>query len=232
MAAVTICSDSTAQENKVCHCFHCFPIYLPWSDGTRCHDLSFLNVEFQASFFTLLSHFHQNENEIVTSHKSYFRTRGPGNEHGTNKPPPTRRAWERSKGDTPYWPPRILFTGIHLGWAMSVPPGRTLGPNDWSETSQKLAHHQKSRDPEPHGRAVLLGSFVLLLSTRHPFPMKSLALSAHMSPRTIHFWVSDKSPLLGPRSGPPFSNNYLIKSVNSEYKLSKHNRGPTWGKVD
>ena len=21
------------------------PIYLPWSDGTRCHDLSFLNVE-------------------------------------------------------------------------------------------------------------------------------------------------------------------------------------------
>ena len=30
----------------VCHCFHCFPIYLPLSDGTRCHDLSFLNVEF------------------------------------------------------------------------------------------------------------------------------------------------------------------------------------------
>ena len=30
----------------VCHCFHCFPIYLPWSDGPRCHDLSFLNVEF------------------------------------------------------------------------------------------------------------------------------------------------------------------------------------------
>ena len=29
----------------VCHCFHCFPIYLLWSDGTRCHDLSFLNVE-------------------------------------------------------------------------------------------------------------------------------------------------------------------------------------------
>ena len=29
-----------------CYCFHHFPIYLPWSDGTRCHDLSFLNVEF------------------------------------------------------------------------------------------------------------------------------------------------------------------------------------------
>ena len=33
-------------QNKVSHCFHCFPIYLPWSDGTGCHDLSFLNVEF------------------------------------------------------------------------------------------------------------------------------------------------------------------------------------------
>ena len=29
MAAITICSDFGAQENKVCHCFHCFPIYLP-----------------------------------------------------------------------------------------------------------------------------------------------------------------------------------------------------------
>ena len=43
---VTTCSDFEAQENKVCHCFHCFPNYLPWSDGTRCHHLCFLNVEF------------------------------------------------------------------------------------------------------------------------------------------------------------------------------------------
>ena len=34
-----------SRPNKVCHCFHCFPIYFPWSDGTRCHDLHFLNVE-------------------------------------------------------------------------------------------------------------------------------------------------------------------------------------------
>ena len=46
MPAVTICSDSEAQENKVCHCFHCFPIYFSWSDGAGCHDLSFLNAEF------------------------------------------------------------------------------------------------------------------------------------------------------------------------------------------
>ena len=33
------------KKDKVCHCFLCLPIYLPWSDGTRCHDLRFLNVE-------------------------------------------------------------------------------------------------------------------------------------------------------------------------------------------
>ena len=40
MAAVTICSDFG--KNKVCHCFHCCPIYFPWSDGTRCHDAMIL----------------------------------------------------------------------------------------------------------------------------------------------------------------------------------------------
>ena len=32
-------------KNKVWHCFHCFPIYFPSSDGTGCHDLRFLSVE-------------------------------------------------------------------------------------------------------------------------------------------------------------------------------------------
>ena len=32
-------------KKGVCHCFHCFPVCLLWGDGTRCHDLSFLNIE-------------------------------------------------------------------------------------------------------------------------------------------------------------------------------------------
>ena len=36
MAAINICSDFGVPKNKVWHCFHCFPIYFPWSDGTRC----------------------------------------------------------------------------------------------------------------------------------------------------------------------------------------------------
>ena len=57
MAAVTICSDFGAQK-IVYHCFHSFSIYLPWCDGIRCHDLSFLNVElkpvFSVSSFTFI----------------------------------------------------------------------------------------------------------------------------------------------------------------------------------
>ena len=50
MAAVTICSDFGAQENRVSHCFHCLPICLPWSDGIRCHDLSFWTMSFKPTF--------------------------------------------------------------------------------------------------------------------------------------------------------------------------------------
>ena len=50
MAAVTICSDFEAPKNKVWHYFHCFPIYLPWSDETGCHDLSFWMLSFKPTF--------------------------------------------------------------------------------------------------------------------------------------------------------------------------------------
>ena len=47
-----------AQENKICHCFHFFPFYLPWSYGTGWHDLSFWMLNFKPAFslssFTLI----------------------------------------------------------------------------------------------------------------------------------------------------------------------------------
>ena len=39
----SLCCDFGAQEKKVCHCLHSSPFDLPWSDGTRYHDLSFFN---------------------------------------------------------------------------------------------------------------------------------------------------------------------------------------------
>ena len=59
MGAVTVHSDFKAQENEIWHCFHIFPIYLPWSDRTGCHDLRFLNIEYYCRFCTLLFHLHQ-----------------------------------------------------------------------------------------------------------------------------------------------------------------------------
>ena len=49
MAVVTICSDLGAQENKVCHCFHFFPIYLPWSGLTRGFLVAFSSAQFSRS---------------------------------------------------------------------------------------------------------------------------------------------------------------------------------------
>ena len=37
---------SLEPKKAVCHRFHCFPNYLPWSHRTGCYDLSFSNVEF------------------------------------------------------------------------------------------------------------------------------------------------------------------------------------------
>ena len=33
-------------QNKVWHCFHCFSIYFPWSDGTGCHNAVLFPVLF------------------------------------------------------------------------------------------------------------------------------------------------------------------------------------------
>ena len=46
VAAVTVHSDFGAQENKVCHGFHCFPIYLHEVMGPNAMFLVYLNVEF------------------------------------------------------------------------------------------------------------------------------------------------------------------------------------------
>ena len=43
-----------------------------------------------------------------------------------------------------------------------------------------------------------------------PFPRKSLASSAHVSPQTIHLRLLDKSPVSGPGRGPPSCNKWRL----------------------
>ena len=67
-----------------------------------------------------------------------------------------------------------------------------------------------------------------------PFPIKSLALSAHVSPQTIYFRVLDRSPLLG--SGRDLSSatqrvwDTLGERSNSQgtWESGAHGRGQSW----
>ena len=121
---------------------------------------------------------------------SYFTTGGPGKKYRTNKPPPTRRIRERMKGDVicpttfqnpPCWNPSWLSNACSTG--------RTLSQNQWAETAQKLVPSPTVR-PETGSHVAEQFLWVPLPCHSppwHPFPIKSLALSAHVSPQTIHF---------------------------------------------
>ena len=59
------------------HCFHIFRICLPWSDGTECHDLSFLNVEliyFVYAFNYLAKKKFQMNNLVIKIYLYLFRS--------------------------------------------------------------------------------------------------------------------------------------------------------------
>ena len=140
---------------------------------------------------------------------SCFTTGGPGKEHWSNKPPPTGRVRQRSKGDTtgptisqnpPLWCPPWLYKAYTTRkdsksewWAKDNPETNpiTIKPETASHVTEPF-----SWVPLPY-----------CSPPGCPFPIKSLALSAHVSPRTIHFRVLDKSPVLGPGRGPPSCNN-------------------------
>ena len=50
MAIVIVCSDSGAQENKICHCFHFFSIHLPWVMEPDAMILVFWMLSFKPTF--------------------------------------------------------------------------------------------------------------------------------------------------------------------------------------
>ena len=60
---------------------------------------------------------------------------------------------------------------------------------------QRLTHHHKTRECEPHGRAVLLGFLPLQLSTWAPLPQKVSGFASKCVSWDIHFQVLDKRVL-------------------------------------
>ena len=138
----------------------------------------------------------------------FLTTRGLGNEHGTNKPPPTGRVQQRSKGDATCWTISQNPSCWHPSWLNKACTTRKDSESGW------LAKNNLETNPIPiKPETAGLFSWVPLPSCSPPgcpFPVKSLALSAHMSPRTIHFWVLDKSPVSGPGRDPPSRNSLTL----------------------
>ena len=103
-------------------------------------------------------------------------------------------------------PPRIL-AGNHLG--CTTMKG---SESEWP-AKDKLEINPITIKPETASHMVELFSWVPLPYCSPPgcpFPIKSLALSAHVSPQIIHFQVLDKSPVSGPGRGPPSCNKGMI----------------------
>ena len=124
-----------------------------------------------------------------------FTTRGLGKEHRTNKLPPTGRVQERSKGDTTCPTTSQNPSRWHPSWLNKACTTRKDSESEWL-----------AKDNPPGC----------------PFPIKSLTLSAHVSPRTIHFWVLDKSPVSGLGRGPPSCNTFtLYQNIGLPWWLSQ-----------
>ena len=107
--------------------------------------------------------------------------------------------------------PRIPLASIHLGWA-DVCATRKDSELEWL-AKDHLETNPITIKPETASHAAEQFSWVPLPYCSPPgcpSPVKSLALSAHVSPRTIHFPVSDKSPVSGPGRGLPSCNRLTL----------------------
>ena len=136
---------------------------------------------------------------------NYFTAGGLGNRHreltnGTNKPPPTRRIWERSKGEDTCPTTSQNPSHWYSSWLSNVRPSRKDPEPEWL-VKDNVETNLVTIKPKTSSLVGEQPSWVPLLCcspSRSPFPIKSLSLSARVSPGIIHFWVLDKSPLSDP----------------------------------
>ena len=131
-----------------------------------------------------------------------FTTGGPGKEHRTNKPPPTWRVEKRSKSDTTSPTTSQNPSRWHPSWLNKrAPPGRTLSQKDWLKKTQTNPITM-GLVTKPKTVAEQF-SWVLPYCSppTHSFPIKSLALSAHVSPQQRRQWQPTPAFLPGESQG-------------------------------
>ena len=128
-------------------------------------------------------------------------TGGPDKEHGTNKSPPTGRIQERSEKHAmcpTSLPESSLLASILAEWCGAT---RKDPESGWSARDSPETNPITTK-PEAASH-VAEQSWVPLASFSPPGApfQQSPVWSALVSPPAIHFWVSDKSPFLGPGRG-------------------------------
>ena len=134
----------------------------------------------------------------VTMCMSYFTVGCPGKEHRTNKPPLKGRVQERSKGDT-ICPTTFQNPSYqHSSWLSNACTTSKDSKSEWlaKDNPQTNPITIKTQGYEPCGRAVLLGSLTLLLSTWVPLPNKVSCF--------VSTCVSSDNLLLSVRQEPTF----------------------------
>ena len=122
-------------------------------------------------------------------------------------------------------PPRIL-AGIHLGWTRKDLFTRKDSESEWLAKDNPETNPITMK-PETASHVAEQFSWVSLPYCSPPgcpFPINSLALSAHVFPWTIHFRVLDKSPVLGPGRGPPSCNRITKNGTQLSNWVHSH----TW----
>ena len=99
--------------------------------------------------------------------------------------------------------PRIPLTSIHLGWACVRHQERLWIRMIGQRPPRNESHHHKTQDCESCGRAVLLSSLTLLLSTQVPFPNKTSCFVRCVSSDNS-FPSVRQEPSFRPWKGSPF----------------------------
>ena len=156
-------------------------------------------------FSTPWSVAHQTPPSMGFSRQEYWSGL-PFQEEGTNKPPPTRRVQERSKGDTTGPTTSQNPSLWHPSWLNKVSTTRK------DSESERLAKDNpetnpitvKPQDCKPCDRAVPLGSLPLLLSTWVPFPNKISCFVSRCVSLDNSFPSVRQEPSFGPWNGSPF----------------------------
>ena len=141
---------------------------------------------------------------------SCFTTGGPSKKHRTNKPPPTSRVRERSKGDIICLTTSQNPSLWHPSWLNKACTTRKDSESEWlaKDNPETNTITIKPETAKPCDRAVLLASLILLLSARVPFPNKisyfvSICVSSDISFPSIRQELS-----VGPWKRFPFLQHY------------------------